>query len=80
MITPQIQVLIRIEQEKLELDDKLTKLRAFQRTDIFSKIDAVSQTLLNVQEQIMSAYSQILPVLRDGFIKGAKTIMLRKDF
>ena len=60
MITPQIQVLIRVEQEKLELDEKLTKLRAFQRTDIFSKIDAVSQTLLNVQEQIMSAYSQIL--------------------
>jgi len=51
---------IRMQQEKLELDTKLLKLIEFVESDKFSCLDAIQQRNLLVQRHIMNAYSQIL--------------------
>jgi hypothetical protein len=50
----------RLEAEKAELSEKLTKLREFISSEAFKEIDAVQMTLLNVQIKSMETYSQCL--------------------
>lgn len=50
----------RLETEKIELDEKIEKLSAFQSSENFANIDSVQQTLLNIQLKAMQTYSQIL--------------------
>lgn len=50
----------RLEEEKLQLNEKIEKLEAFIQSEDFQKIDPVQMTLLNCQVQAMKTYSQIL--------------------
>lgn len=50
----------RLLVEKQELDEKRSKLEAFQNSDKFKDIDAVQMSLLNIQSQSMATYSQCL--------------------
>jgi hypothetical protein len=50
----------RLFAEKSELDEKRTKLEAFQNSESFQKIDPVQMSLLNIQAQSMATYSQCL--------------------
>ena len=52
--------LIRLKEEKKELDQKRESLRGFMKSDKFQKIDAVQMTLLNIQIEAMNTYGQIL--------------------
>ncbi len=50
----------RLEIEKQELDEKLSKLGEFQRSPAFEKIAPVQMSLLNIQANSMATYSQCL--------------------
>lgn len=50
----------RLLTEKSELDEKRTKLEAFQNSEAFQKIEPFQMTLLNIQAQAMATYSQCL--------------------
>lgn len=50
----------RVVVEKLELDDKLIKLRAFLKTELFAGLSLTDRHLLEAQESIMGNYSHIL--------------------
>lgn len=50
----------RLLTEKAELDEKRSKLEAFQTNEAFQKIEPVQMTLLNIQAQSMATYSQCL--------------------
>lgn len=50
----------RIIVEKNELDEKRTRLDAFQQSEAFKKISPIQMTLLNIQAQAMTTYSQCL--------------------
>jgi hypothetical protein len=50
----------RLIQEKQDLDEKREKLVNFLESDKIEQIDSVQISLLNIQSQIMLAYSQVL--------------------
>lgn len=50
----------RLLAEKAELDEKRSKLDAFQNSEAFQKIELFQMTLLNIQAQAMATYSQCL--------------------
>lgn len=50
----------RLLAEKSELDEKRTKLEAFQNSEAFQKIEPFQMSLLNIQAQSMATYSQCL--------------------
>lgn len=50
----------RVVTEKTELDEKLTKLRAFFDTPIYKSLDTAEQGRLQAQSLIMGSYSAIL--------------------
>ena len=50
----------RVVTEKEELDDKLTKLKAFFGTEIFASLDDAEMYRLQLQADLMSAYSDVL--------------------
>lgn len=51
----------RVVDEKSELDDKITKLKAFIcENPLFSKLDGAEQARLTQQHGVMSVYSNIL--------------------
>ena len=52
--------LIRLKDEKKELDKKRESLREFIKSDKFKEIDPVQMTLLNIQIEAMNTYGQIL--------------------
>ena len=52
--------LIRLKEEKKELDKKRESLREFIKSDKFQEIDNVQMTLLNIQIEAMNTYGQIL--------------------
>lgn len=53
-------VLARIEEEKNELDIKISKLKVFVNSDRINKIDFEMKELLNDQLITMEEYSKIL--------------------
>lgn len=50
----------RLIEEKNGLEEKRTKLKAFQESENFAKIDPIQMSLLNIQAQAMLTYSQCL--------------------
>lgn len=50
----------RVIQEKSELDEKKAKLKAFKNSDKFNGINAIQRSLLTIQLQAMSVYSECL--------------------
>lgn len=50
----------RVVAEKAELDEKLAKLDAFGRTQIFASLSADEQGRLNRQHSLMGKYSAVL--------------------
>lgn len=50
----------RLKQEKVELDEKVSKLSGFKKSDSFNGINSVQRTLLNVQLKSMETYSECL--------------------
>lgn len=50
----------RLLAEKAELDEKRSKLDAFQNSEAFQKIEPFQMSLLNIQAQAMATYSQCL--------------------
>lgn len=50
----------RLKIEMAELDTKITKLIAFQKSENFSKVTPTQATLLNIQVLAMTTYSQCL--------------------
>jgi hypothetical protein len=50
----------RVIQEKRELDEKLAKLDAFGRTEVFNTLPSDEQGRLNRQHSVMEHYSRIL--------------------
>ena len=50
----------RVVDEKTELDEKLKKLDAFGRTELFASLPADEQGRLNRQHSVMEKYSAIL--------------------
>lgn len=50
----------RVVAEKAELDEKLTKLRAFIGSETFLRLDTAEQVRLRMQAVHMAAYSQVL--------------------
>lgn len=50
----------RLLNEQSELNERLEKLKAFQTTENFLKLEAVQQSLLNIQANAMATYSQVL--------------------
>lgn len=50
----------RLLTEKAELDEKRSKLDAFQNSDAFKTIAPFQMSLLNIQAQSMATYSQCL--------------------
>lgn len=50
----------RLLTEKTELDEKLSKLVAFQNSESFKGIAAEQMSFLNIQSQAMATYSQCL--------------------
>lgn len=50
----------RVVGEKVELDDKLTKLQGFLKTEFFAGLSQTDRHLLETQEATMANYSDIL--------------------
>lgn len=50
----------RVENELKELEERLTKLKAFVLTEAFSKLSKVQQMLLMSQIDIMTSYQNCL--------------------
>lgn len=50
----------RLSDEKSELDEKISKLESFTKTDAFNGIDNVQRGLLKIQLNAMATYSQVL--------------------
>ena len=50
----------RVIEEKAELDDRLEKLDAFGRTDLFASLPDDEQRRLNLQHSLMEQYSAVL--------------------
>jgi hypothetical protein len=50
----------RVVDEKTELDEKLKKLDAFGRTELFASLPADEQGRLNRQHSVMEQYSAVL--------------------
>lgn len=50
----------RLIEEKNNLQEKITKLNAFQESENFNKIEPFQMSLLNIQAQAMLTYSQCL--------------------
>ena len=50
----------RLETEKTELVEKMTKLSDFTKTDNFVKIEPIQQSLLLIQLKAMQTYDQCL--------------------
>jgi hypothetical protein len=50
----------KLAQERIELNEKISKLEDFITTDKFHSIDSVQQSLLNIQYSSMKTYSQCL--------------------
>jgi hypothetical protein len=50
----------RVISEKKELDEKLESLKRFFYTDIFNSLDEPERNRLEIQCDMMSAYSRIL--------------------
>lgn len=50
----------RIVDERTDLMDKITKLHAFFKTEIFDNLEEVDQKLLEEQVQLMMNYSDVL--------------------
>ncbi len=50
----------RVVDERLELIEKITKLHAFFKTDIFENLQEEDQNLLEEQVQLMMNYSDVL--------------------
>jgi len=50
----------RLIDEKAQLNERIEKLEAFQKTDAFQGISPIQQSLLNVQLNAMYTYAQIL--------------------
>ena len=50
----------RVIDEKLELDEKITKLAVFRTTSLFDSIDPSEQSRMTDQEVTMREYSRIL--------------------
>jgi hypothetical protein len=50
----------RVIDEKIELDDRLSKLKVFLTSDLFDKLDIQNQELLELQSVHMQAYSNVL--------------------
>jgi hypothetical protein len=50
----------RVVDEKRELDEKLTKLGAFGRTELFKTLPEDEQGRLNRQHSLMEQYSAVL--------------------
>lgn len=50
----------RVVDEKNELDDKLTKLKAFHSTQLFAGLDPDERDRLHSQAEYMGKYSDIL--------------------
>jgi hypothetical protein len=58
--TAEIPFIQRLQDEKKELDEKITKLDAFIKGNIFPNIDQYQQSMLLVQHQTMKTYRLIL--------------------
>jgi len=52
--------LVRLQEEYVELNDKLNKLNNFIVSDSFRQLNVIQQTLLDQQRLIMLEYSDIL--------------------
>ena len=50
----------RLQDEKLQLDEKIGKLEPFLSSEAFTKINIIQQSLLNEQLPIIKYYSNIL--------------------
>jgi hypothetical protein len=50
----------RVVAEKAELDEKLSKLKAFFETELYHNLDAAEHDLLACQSDIMEEYSAVL--------------------
>lgn len=50
----------RLIDEKNQLDEKISKLEAFFMNPAYKEIEHTQKSLLNIQVQIMNAYSQVL--------------------
>lgn len=50
----------RVVEEKIVLDDKISKLSDFMHTDIYAGLDSVNQGLLMMQLEQMQSYSNTL--------------------
>ena len=50
----------RLELEKVELDEKLSKLTSFLDSDKSDELDFKAKALLIIQKNIMNAYSNVL--------------------
>lgn len=50
----------RVVDERAELEDKISKLAAFRKTDLHKSLDAVDRELLKQQFRAMMRYSNIL--------------------
>jgi hypothetical protein len=62
----------RLLTEKVELDEKRSKLETFQNSEAFQKIEPIQRTLLNIQVQSMATYSQCL-LERISWLKEEET-------
>lgn len=52
--------IVRLSDEKSQLDEKIAKLEAFKNSDAFNGIDNVQRGLLKIQLNAMATYSQVL--------------------
>lgn len=50
----------RVVDERTDLNDKITKIHAFFKNEVFNGLPQEDQDLLNEQSQIMMNYSDIL--------------------
>nr|WP_315173550.1 hypothetical protein [uncultured Flavobacterium sp.] len=50
----------RVVDERTELDEKITKLHAFFKTEIFNNLQEEDRNLLEEQVQLMMNYSDVL--------------------
>jgi hypothetical protein len=57
----------RVVDVKAELDDKLSKLKAFTETDLFKSLAVEDRVLLDTQATYMDAYSRTLGKRIDRF-------------
>lgn len=58
-----------LQEERSQLNERIDKLEAFRRSDKFSGIASVQQSLLNAQVHVMLAYSQILDERIEWLVK-----------